>query len=189
MTVAAKHPRKWLYWAALGGLFVLSFLVLREADAGIDPEEQDFVIELFSRVQAKSIASNRELCGYLGYDETGSLVATKIALGSEASCTLPHDDGAFDIIASYHTHSSYSVDYDSELPSALDMESDRDSGINGWVATPGGRLWYIDSFAMEAIMVCGVGCLPMDKNFVRDTTNPVKKRYRYHELLAREKQE
>jgi hypothetical protein len=46
------------------------------------------------------------------------------------------------------------------------MEGDADEGIDGYVATPGGRLWYIDTVDMVASQLCGIGCLPRDPKFV-----------------------
>lgn len=63
------------------------------------------------------------------------------------------------------------------------MEADEADGIDGYVATPGGRLWYIDSSEMVASQICGVGCLPMDADFQPETEITVAPSYSYAELI------
>lgn len=148
--------------------------------------ELAFVSKLFWRIQERSFAQNKELCGYIGYDRDGQLDMTRIMTGQEASCYLPNWPEDLVVIASFHTHSTYSPEYDSELPSSIDMESDSASQIDGWVATPGGRLWYIDSDAMTAYEICGPGCLPQDPHFIADPPGTIRSRYSYRAIVKRE---
>ena len=107
-------------------------------------DEVAFVKGVFARLQPVSFRERREFCGYIGLDAKGNLIATKAARGDVSSC-LADDPGDMDIIASYHTHGGFDPDHYSEIPSGDDMEGDEEEGIDGWVATPGGRLWYIDT--------------------------------------------
>ncbi len=149
-------------------------------------EEITFITKVFSRIQERSFALNKELCGYVGYNRAGELDITRIMEGEEAACYLPNWPAGMEVIASFHTHSTYSPDYDSEVPSSTDMETDEEDGIDGWVATPGGRLWYIDSSEMIAFQVCGIGCLPMDPNFVPGPEGAIKESYTYRAILKSE---
>lgn len=144
--------------------------------------EVAFVKALFAKIQPRSIRENVEYCGYLGYDEDGVLRATDPARGEEHSCAADWPEG-FDPVASYHTHGGYLEDTFSELPSDYDIEGDAAEGIDGYVATPGGRLWYIDSVEMEAGLICGIGCLPMDGDFNPDASLSIAPRYSYDALV------
>jgi hypothetical protein len=39
------------------------------------------------------------------------------------------------------------------------MLGDMEEGVNGYVATPGGRFWYIDGDRGVATQICGPGAL------------------------------
>ena len=148
--------------------------------------ELAFVLDLFRDLNPKSIRQNAEYCGYLGKSDTGKYLRTAHAKGTEAGCRLPRWPRTFTVIASYHTHSTYSTEYESEIPSALDFESDRANEIDGYIATPGGRLWFLDSDSQIARQVCGIGCLPADPNFVPDPPGTIKEAYHYNAILAGE---
>lgn len=152
--------------------------------AAQDPAaEIAFVRDLFERLQPRSIRTNREYCGYIGYDAQGRLRATRPVRGGPDHCE-PHWPERFDPVASYHTHAGYDPEAWSEIPSGGDMESDEAEGIDGYIATPGGRLWYIDSIDMVASQICGVGCLPMDPDFQPETDIIVQPSYNYKDLIA-----
>lgn len=89
------------------------------------------------------------------------------------------------ITASYHTHGGFSPDYSSELQSGTDMEGDEDEGIDGWVATPGGRLWYIDTTDMVTFQICGIGCLPSDPEFIAGDSGIIEQSYSYDDLVIK----
>ncbi len=158
----------------------------QDFESSPDGSELDFIKKVFQKIQPISFEQNREMCGYVGYDENGHLLISRINTGEEASCTLPGWPSKFDVVASFHTHSTYNPQYSSELPSSTDMESDEASGIDGWIATPGGRLWYIDSTEMTAHQVCGLGCVPQDPNFREDSRDSVREEYSYRAILKHE---
>ena len=145
-------------------------------------DETAFVKALFQDLQARSFARNREYCGYIGYNAEGALVANRAKRGRADSCT-PRWPNTLDVIASYHTHGGYDPDAWSEIPSGDDMESDEADGVDGWVATPGGRLWYIDTEDMVTFQVCGIGCLPQDPDFVPEPEAGIQISYSYEDLV------
>lgn len=136
-------------------------------------------------VQAKSQATNREYCGYIGTID-GVLVATPAKRGRLDSCKPKRPPRRMEVIASYHTHAGFDDEVDSEVPSVDDMFADEEEGINGFVATPGGRLWFIDSRKMIAKQLCGIGCLLKDATFKPRIYGPVKNRYTIDQLIDRE---
>ena len=139
---------------------------------------------LFTRLQIQSFEKRREYCGFVGRGANGALRVTPPQPGRRDSCPLdwPND---MEVIASYHTHGAFDFTYYNELPSDIDMESDQSLGVNGWIATPGGRLWYVDSERMVATQVCGVGCLPIAPNFYKAQAGHIAPAYTYEELLER----
>lgn len=147
--------------------------------------ELDFIKEIFDEIQPWSMEINAEICGYIGYNRLGVLVHTRHSVGEEATCSLPNWPRKMVVIASYHTHSTYSPEYDSEVPSSTDLRSDEASGIDGYVATPGGRLWFVDSDTMTTGQICGVGCLYQDPNF-RTDRGQIRTVYSYGQILKRE---
>lgn len=150
-----------------------------------EAEEERLIRFVFAQLNPISIAENIEYCGYVGFDAEGTKIASDATPGDESSC-LADDPVEIEVItASYHTHGSFSTDYSSEIPSGTDMEGDEEEGIDGWVATPGGRLWYIDTVDMVTWQVCGIGCLPTDPDFVRGDMGPIADEYTYDELVQR----
>ncbi|MEL7189545.1 MAG: DUF4329 domain-containing protein [Pseudomonadota bacterium] len=129
-------------------------------------EVQEFARAKLNELQQQSFAQDVELCGII-FEETGGILgATKPRIGDEASCGIGYfDEPGMRPIASFHTHASYSEKYDSEVPSVLDLESDGASGMDGYVATPGGRFWHIDANEPSARLICGPGCLDQDPKF------------------------
>ncbi len=154
------------------------------ARSGVDPtwDQIDFVMEVFEGLQPISFQKEREYCGYIGRHPDGSLGATEPEAGTQASC-LPVWPSDMVVIASYHTHGTFDIGYFNEVPSDVDMQGDRSLNINGWVATPGGRLWYIDSKDNEARLVCGIGCLPIAPRFYKGINGTIEKAYTYDELV------
>ena len=150
-----------------------------------DRDEIAFVTDLLRDLQPPSFAENVEFCGIIGFDAAGDLVASPISRGDEASCFV-EDDGTVEVpVASFHTHAAFSEDYSSEFPSVDDVEGDEAEGIDGYVATPGGRLWYIDTAEDIVIsQICGVGCLPSDPNFVPGADGEIAQSYTYDELVT-----
>ena len=156
------------------------------ARPGLDPTwaEIDFVMEVFEDLQIESFNKRREYCGYIGRLPSGELAATEAEAGTQASC-LPVWPSNMVVIASYHTHGTFDVGYFNEVPSGVDMAGDRSLNINGWVATPGGRLWFVDSKDNESRLVCGIGCLPIAPLFYKGINGTIEKEYTYDELVEK----
>jgi hypothetical protein len=81
------------------------------------------------------------------------------------------------IFASYHTHGSYANAYDNEVSSTIDLVSDFDYGIDGYVSTPGGRVWLVDFQTFSTRQVCGMGCVAQVPNFVPNTSDTIQNAY------------
>ncbi|MFC3612340.1 DUF4329 domain-containing protein [Lutimaribacter marinistellae] len=140
----------------------------------------------FDPIQHLSFAANLEYCGYVGRDVNGEIAFTPMLRGDADGCTPPIPDPTLTVFASMHTHGAYHPDVPAEFPTALDMQSDRNEGVNGFVATPGGRLWYIDSAAMITFQLCGLGCLPQDPTFRAGDDGTIAQSYTLEQLLQLE---
>jgi Domain of unknown function (DUF4329) len=149
--------------------------------------ELAFISGLLADLNRTSFARNTEICGYLGRDPQGNLFTTENAPGREAECILPVPPANMTLLASYHTHGTYSPEYDSEFPTTTDMDSDRAANIDGYISTPGGRLWHVDSDTMVVRELCGVGCLPMDPNYQPDEIGRIRTSYSYAALQQHER--
>jgi hypothetical protein len=147
-------------------------------------QEIDVMLDLFADLQLQSFAKQREYCGFLGRDSSGQLRASDPVPGNRDSCPLVWPDD-LEVIASYHTHGTFDFAYYNELPSDTDMLNDQDLGVNGWIATPGGRLWYVDSKQMVAKQICSVGCLPIAPGFYKSQAGEIAKGYTFDELVER----
>lgn len=151
-------------------------------------DELAFVHELLTDMQLRSFASNRETCGYIGRDRAGRMMASQINTGTEASCYLPQIPSGMRPVASVHTHGRYSPYYASEFPTVQDMTTDAEDGINGYISTPGGRLWYVDSDRMVARQLCQRGCMPQDPRYRPEDDGPVRPSFTVQELQRWENQ-
>ncbi|MBF9030512.1 DUF4329 domain-containing protein [Rhodobacterales bacterium HKCCE3408] len=168
----------------IAALAALALAVAAPAPAQ-DAAEMEFAMALFTGINPQSISFNREVCGYIVRHPDGRIDSTKHSWGTEASCAnLPAPDGVV-VLSSWHTHAAWGRGYDGEVPSLIDVEGDMRSGINGWVGTPGGRLWFIDGRTGHLRQVCGRDCLPSDPNFFPEEHGPVEKEYSLEELRAR----
>lgn len=131
--------------------------------------------QALTAIQPRSIRENKEYCGSIVARPSGQVYATKPVPGGPGWCQIPDIDGFSTykngdrLVADYHTHAGYDSDYDSEVPSTDDMESNGAEGVPGYVSTPGGRFWFIRSDGKIAYQLCGVGCLPDDPNFIPET--------------------
>lgn len=125
-----------------------------------------FVKSQLDSLQSRSFSEGIELCGFVYEDEAGNLDTTEVYVGETASCSYEYR-WPLDVrpVAGYHTHGSYNPAYDDEAPSVVDMEQDIEFRIDGYVSTPGGRLWRIDWQEERAIEVCGEGCLTQDPKY------------------------
>lgn len=139
------------------------------------------------QLQARSFAENLEYCGYIGRMPGGQLTATEVTRGDSWGCLSRGDESRFvQIVASFHTHAGFDRAADSEVPSTDDVRGDMAEGVNGYVATPGGRLWYIDGRQGVATQICGLGCMGQDPNFIPGDAGPTAQRYTLQDLQARE---
>jgi hypothetical protein len=148
-------------------------------------QETAFVMGLMESMNALSVRFNREVCGYILRHPNGAYSSTKVSWGGHASCaSLPIVRG-MDVVSSWHTHAAWAAGYDGEVPSIQDVEGDMRQGINGWVGTPGGRLWHVDGRSGAMRQVCGRGCLPEDPGFFPEEHGPVSEAYTLDGLYAR----
>jgi hypothetical protein len=148
-------------------------------------DEEALIRSVFADLNPTSIEQNVEFCGYIGFTADGELAYSQPTRGDEGSCLSDDPTNLELITASYHTHGGFSPDYSSELPSGTDMEGDEDEGIDGWVATPGGRLWYIDTTDMVTFQICGIGCLPSDPEFIAGDSGITEQSYSYDDLVIK----
>lgn len=166
-------------------LLVLSILLAQPvATSAQSAQELALIKQVYAQIQPLSIEKNREYCGYIGLDADGNLTASKAKKGRKGSCLANDPENIEVVTASYHTHGGFSAGYASETPSVSDIEGDEAEGIDGWVATPGGRLWYIDTEAMDIREVCSVGCLMQDPKFDPEDMANVNSYYTYDELVV-----
>lgn len=149
--------------------------------------EAAFVTSFLNALQPRSFAESREYCGYIGLNSAGAYVATPAVRGDEASCTLPDASPKIRLLASYHTHGAYSPKFDNEVPSYEDLEGDILDQLDGYVSTPGGRIWYNVAATGRATLLCGLNCVARDSNFTPDPDFPVGKHYTVAQLHARQK--
>ena len=152
--------------------------------AAQDAAEMALARETLTALQALSFIKEREFCGFIGYDAQGVLRVTRAVQGDEATCLadLPEDMA---VTASYHTHGGFDPDYFGEIPSDIDVQGDAALWINGYVSTPGGRFWFVDSRAMEVRLLCGLSCLPTAPNYRKGTNGPIASRYSYDALVRK----
>lgn len=145
--------------------------------------ERAYAAGILRELQPVSFRENREYCGYIGRDPAGRLMRTPFSAGIEAGCALPPIPVGMTVLASFHTHSTYSPLYASEFPTTQDMRSDATLGVDGYIATPGGRLWFVDTDTMTVRQLCGRGCLPQDPNYRPDDDGPLRPVFRFEELV------
>ena len=139
--------------------------------SGRTPVASDSAIADFARnslddIQRRSFAESKEFCGLILEDDTGNMQISMVFEGRESECQLPwlSPMGLYPV-ATFHTHGAFNPRFDSEVPSTLDLQSDIDEQIDGFVATPGGRLWKIDWQDERAAQICGEGCIASDPRY------------------------
>lgn len=142
---------------------------------------------VLAEAQTASIQSNREYCGYIGINDLGNRAAIEPRRGWKGSCRpkAPPDDWNA-VSASYHTHGGYHPNVDSEVPSVSDVETDHDEGVDGWLVTPGGRVWFINGFHQTARLICDQGCLPADPDYQDGDWPPIETFYTLEMLIERD---
>lgn len=147
------------------------------------PEEIALMRQVYAEIQPLSFANRREYCGYVGLNAAGELTISPATRGRRNSCRADEPDELEVIFASYHTHGAFRNEEGDEVPSVDDMEADADEGIDGYVATPGGRLWYIDTTDMVTYQICGRGCVPQDPTFDAFPDGWIAESYSYDALI------
>ena len=164
--------------------FCIAFFTASAATAQSE-SEATLVQAMFRVMNAQSIAYNREVCGHILRNPAGRLEVSKASWGGPDSCGMIPTPAGYEVVSSWHTHAAWAQGYDNEVPSLIDVEGDMSQGIDGWLATPGGRLWYINGQTGEIHQFCGPECLPSDPNSQMDARGPVNKYYTLSELRAR----
>lgn len=141
-----------------------------------------FAVAFLDSIQPLSFAEGREYCGYFLLAGR-QITATTPIPGTTASCTQPGPPpNAF---ASYHTHGAFDRDYDNEVPSPEDMLGDFAFGIDGYISTPGGRVWRVEVDERAALQVCGLGCVTVDRGFLPRREASIPPRMTVQDVLAR----
>lgn len=152
-------------------------------------EVQAFARARLGAMQARSFAEKVELCAIIFEDREGALQSSEVRAGDEATCDLRYfDEPGMAPLASIHTHGPFDADYDSEVPSMIDLEGDIESQMDGYVATPGGRLWRVDWERERTVLVCGAGCLAQHPAYRACPDDTVAASYTGPELAARSRQ-
>ncbi|AHM02944.1 hypothetical protein roselon_00503 [Roseibacterium elongatum DSM 19469] len=147
--------------------------------------ETEFMMGLMEAMNQLSVRFNREVCGFVLVDDAGNFSSTKVSWGGHASCaSLPLQQGAT-VVSSWHTHAAWARQYDNEVPSIQDVEGDMRMGVNGWVGTPGGRLWFVHGRSGTIRQVCGPDCLPSDPASVNEVHSAPNQTYTLDGLYAR----
>ncbi|MCF2903764.1 DUF4329 domain-containing protein [Octadecabacter sp. CECT 8868] len=138
-------------------------VVAADAPSGIVVDQ--FAIGVLNELQTISIAEKREYCGYIWLDQFGQLKATVPVAGTRTGCEMPEPQIGTGILASYHTHGGYSPRLRGEIPSGIDLQGDFNYGINGYVSTPGGRVWLNDHATRSTRQLCGRSCVISDPGY------------------------
>jgi hypothetical protein len=166
---------RWL--SLLFGLALMPLVATAQSD-----EEIAHARAFLDRLQVRSLIENREYCGYFARDPENRLVSTRPVRGKYNSCRFGAAPPQLRLLASYHTHAAYDPDSINEIPSLQDLTSDIESGLDGYVSTPGGRLWFSDHEAREVRQLCGHGCLTQDPNFRPGKARKVRRVYTLADL-------
>jgi len=162
-------------------------LILVATQANAQEISQRFLSNFFAPLQELSIANKREYCGYFGLNDDDELIASKATKGEEDGC-LADEPGPemVEILASYHTHGAFHYEADAETPSTADLEADIEEEVDGYVATPGGRIWMNDVDKELAIMMCDRNCTVSDPNYDNQAFPPVNGTYDLDGLYDRD---
>lgn len=149
-----------LFW------FAFASLLANAQSSDNSPDDLDgFALALLNNVQILSFRNDVEYCGLLGYDSSGNFTATPPRPGSRFECTPKDEAPVVEVLASYHTHAGYHQDADSEAPSVRDLKADFDEGIEGYIGTPGGRVWLNLVDERISVLLCGPDCVAQAPGF------------------------
>ena len=187
-----EHRTRLIYIVCAVAFAVIVFNQLtRERSPAYEPQSSAAEIQRYARdtlagLQQPSITRNQEYCGVIYEDEAGKLHTSEIYEGKRAECEfdwgLPLGNH---VVASFHTHGGYDFDYDSEVPSVEDLASDVGARIDGFIATPGGRIWYNDWQEETSTQLCGEGCLAQDRRQAAAPKEDLAPTYTIADLQAR----
>jgi hypothetical protein len=189
-----KAPLSRLLFVAIAIVWVVivarAYLNVKGTDA-LQPSVPQPQVEAFARaqldaLQQPSFEGNIELCGIIFESAEGELGVSRQVSGETATCDIAFfDEPGMVPVASFHTHGRHSPLYDAEVPSLTDITSDMATGVDGYVATPGGRFWHIDHRTGIARLVCGPGCLVQDPRYVPCDGDLIAERYTMDQLAER----
>ena len=163
------------------GLLAFALVLAAGPATAQSVDEVTLARETLSRLQEPSFRKRREHCGFIGYDARGKLVAGPASEGTMDTCAAPYPDDLA-VTASYHTHGAYDEGYFNELPSLIDVEGDASVCLDGYVSTPGGRLWLVAGRTRSIHLICGLGCLPVAPGFRKGSSGEILDGYTYEDL-------
>ena len=170
----------------LAALTVFALPLMPGVAVAQDAAEMAAARGVLLQLQPRSFAENLEYCGYIGRMPDGRLMASEVTRGDAWGCLSRGNESRFvQIVASFHAHAGFDRAADSEVPSTDDVRGDMQEGVNGYVATPGGRLWYIDGRRGVATQVCGLGCMGQDPSFIPGDSGPIAQTYTLQQLQQR----
>ena len=146
--------------------------------------DRDGVVDFLEDVQVQSLETDREYCGY--FVRVGErIVATPPQRGYSHECLSAEPTGDVEVIASYHSHGAFDVNADSEVPSVDDILGDREEEVDGYIVTPGGRVWFHDLESGRVVLICGPACVTADPAHSDDVFEPIATRYTLEGLRLR----
>ncbi|MDA9175723.1 DUF4329 domain-containing protein [Alphaproteobacteria bacterium] len=179
--------------AALLALWSFGIATAEDPWESLTFERLDEVAEsALSNAQALSLKNNREYCGYIAFDGEDRLRFTAPLKGDQASCMPPEVPYSWELIASYHTHGALTVEDEGlsyEFPSSDDLISDSEEGVDGYLSTPGGRFWFIDTQDEVIIMLGDVGYFKRDSKFEQDMECGPFDEHTFEEIFIMEEEE
>ena len=148
--------------------------------------EINYVKSILKDAQTLSFESNREYCGYITLNETGDFSHTDFIKGKKNHCTANAPNDEVITLASFHTHGAFSEEHDSEIPSSDDLKADIYEGLDGYISTPGGRLWYSSAMDKGVTLICNRNCLLSDPDYENIDDEFLETRYSLEALKALE---
>ena len=160
---------KWRLWSLIAAAICPMVLYSSASPAQTIAELPDaldrFAASHLDKVQQLSFRDGIEYCGLFGLDRDGELAATPPRPGTRFECTPMDEPPVVEVLASYHTHASFDIDADGEAPSIGDLTSDFEEGIDGYIGTPGGRVWVNMVDEEVSVLLCGPGCISVAPGF------------------------
>jgi hypothetical protein len=67
----------------------------------------------------------------------------------------------------------------------IDLTSDFDFGIDGYVSPPGGRVWLVDFQTRTTLQLCGLRCVTSDPGFLPQDEDKIRQSYSVQTLQRR----